>query len=111
MSLFPASYKTAERLAESQIWNASDEDEPPSAIKFLSQKQIRVKGKSVSLCFFKVIYDQDDSTTSYLACSGPFNTGQIGEANQVAEFYFDDTFSPDKMKEQEAELVKRYQAD
>lgn len=110
LNLFPATYKTQKMFAESNIWEDVSEDNDPKSIAFLMQKQIMYKGKLSNFYFFKVGFDRDKPTVTYLGCNGPYDLKSVDpeEAESGTHMYYDDDFDAKKMQQQVNALLKKY---
>ena len=108
-ALFPRTYFTQKYFAESYVYGAASDDDEPTNLTYLTQKDIDFKGKRSRFFFYKVTYGEDEYATYSLACAGPFNinTMDVSAANATGELYYDEDFDPANLSEQMDALIKQ----
>jgi uncharacterized protein YbaP (TraB family) len=99
LNLFPKKYLTQAYFAESAMYNAGSDDESPEKMVFLSKKTAKFKGKTYSFYLYKVFYDGDDESESYLGIAGGFDTSGTGlkEKEELSGLYWKETFDAAKV--------------
>lgn len=98
---FSAKYLTQKYMAESDMYSAATDDEDiPSEIKYLSDKTVMYKGGPKRFYLFRITYKykgeegEKDTQYSYLGIAGPFSEDirdlQIDE--NISGLYYDEEF-------------------
>ncbi|MEX6688855.1 TraB/GumN family protein [Danxiaibacter flavus] len=98
-SLFPRKYLTQSYFAESLVYNAASDEDLPSSLKFLMQKQGTYNGKTYNFFLYKVTYGEGDDISSYLGIAGGFssNANNIEPLDDVSGVYWEEQFSQDNI--------------
>lgn len=73
LALFPAAYRNQKSLAESLVYQNASDDEEPSKMVYIGQREATFNGKKGLYYLFKVDYGYDDG--AYLGIAGPYKTG------------------------------------
>jgi len=106
LKLFPAKYATQLKIAESEIFILSDDDQTPSAVTFIGERVTTFMEKKQKFYLFKVDFKNEESY-SYLGITGPYSltSKEIVISSGAAGGYWDEEFDKRKIEEQFKEYL------
>lgn len=112
LTLFPAKYATRAALAESEIYSWDDE-ETPSKVSFLAEKNIRLGGKLQRWLICKVAYkNEEGGEYAYLAFIGPYANKQlVTDDNGFVRFVYDIEYNGKNLQEIIDAFIKKWGKD
>lgn len=102
LKLFPAAYRTQKHFSESAVLQSASDEQEPSAIKYLTQKTETIDGKKYRFYLYKIIFEGEDESTSYLGIAGGYDL-QGKNPEPIKEFtgiYWDEDFDSGKISQQ-----------
>jgi hypothetical protein len=97
LKYFPKEYLSQRDFAESLLLDTF-EDETPSGVKFLREATATFKGKTRKFLLYRVDFEDDDGTISYLGVAGFYgvNSKAIlpGDEDNYSGYYDGDEYTP-----------------
>jgi uncharacterized protein YbaP (TraB family) len=99
-ALFPRQYLTQQHFGESALFEtASDDDEEPQKITFLSTKTAVFKGRSYVFYLYRVVLDNEGRPPGYLGIAGGYKPGSkaIEPVKELTGVYWDESFNSRKI--------------
>lgn len=102
-NLFPAAYKTAKWMGESELANWLDEDDyEVDSISWFAERIVNIGGKRQKIHLYRIKITDDEGV--YLGVAGPYDLdGKLVEPDQdlvVTGVYFDDELDMDNLDEE-----------
>jgi uncharacterized protein YbaP (TraB family) len=93
--LFPSAYNTQQYFGEGYLYNI-DDDEQPAEVTFLTEVDEIYQGKKCTFLLYKVVFDSEGETMSYLGIAGPFTKGSvtIEQVENVSGLYYRQEYIP-----------------
>lgn len=102
LKLYPAKYAAQEKIAESEIYFLASDDEEPSSVTFIGERVTTFMGKKQKFYLFKISFEGEDYSSSYLGITGPYaltDTGII-TSSDASGCYWDEEYDKKKIDEQ-----------
>jgi hypothetical protein len=99
--LYPAKYATQLKIAESEIHILASDDDEPSSVTFIGERITMFMGKKQKFYLFKVSFEGEDYSSSYLGITGPYaltNQG-IVTSSDASGCYWDEEYDKKKIEE------------
>ncbi len=112
LKLFPARYATQLKIAESEIHLLATDDEEPSSITFISERTEMFMGKKQKFYLFKVEFEGEDYSSSYLGVTGPYSLSgkDIITSTDASGVYWDEEYDKKKIDEHLKSLLSEMEA-
>jgi uncharacterized protein YbaP (TraB family) len=109
LKLFPSKYATQLKIAESEIYNIASDDDEPSGVTFLGERIAVFMGKKQKFYLFKVVFEGEDYSYSYLGITGPYelSSKEIVTVSEVSGVSWDEEFDKKTIESQ----FKKYLSD
>jgi hypothetical protein len=101
LNLYPARYATQQKIAESEIYLLASDDDEPSSVTFIGERVTNFMGKKQKFYLFKVSFEGEDYSSSYLGITGPYSmTDQkIITSSDASGCYWDEEYEKKKVDE------------
>jgi uncharacterized protein YbaP (TraB family) len=105
LKLFPIKFLTQQKIAESELFQTAtqeNDDSEPASITFLGEKMAVFMGERKKFYLFKVTYEGDGYSDSYLGVTGPYSNTEkeIISSSKAAGVLWDEVFDKKKIDEQ-----------
>lgn len=99
-NLFPAKFATQLKIAESEIHVLCSDDDEPQSVTFIGERTEVFMGKKQKFYLFRVSFEGEDYSSSYLGVTGPYSTGKdMITSSEAAGAYWEEEFDRKKIDE------------
>jgi hypothetical protein len=109
--LFPAKFRTQRYFAEAELYSYATDDNSPSSIVFLGEREAELNGQRKKFYLFRVDfnYEEEDEASSYLGIAGPYEkeAKNLETTNDATEVYYDEEYDKKTVDQQFRELLKK----
>jgi uncharacterized protein YbaP (TraB family) len=100
-NLFPKKYLTQGYFAEAAMTIAAYDEEEPAAMDFVRLQKATFKGKSYNFYCYKIRYNSDDKSYTWLGIAGAFDSKgkKIEQPLYLNGIYYEEEFDKDRIRE------------
>jgi len=99
-ALFPKQFLTQQHFGESALFeSASDDDEEPQKITFLSTKTALFKGRPYVFYLYRIVLDNESRPPGFLGIAGGYKPGSkaLEPIKELTGVYWDESFNKSKI--------------
>ena len=99
LKLYPPKFATQQKIAESEIYLLASDEEMPSSITFVGERTTNFMGTKQKFYLFKVSFEGDEYSTSYLGITGPYPlvSKEILASSTSAGVYWEEEYDKKKV--------------
>lgn len=116
LALFPAKYATQRWLAESDVWEMAESEDPPTRVVFLQEKVATFRGKKQKFMLFRVEFEYEGEdgkmeTERYLGVGGPYSldSKNVTSKWEATAIDWEGEIDSKKIDEQFRKLLAKYE--
>jgi hypothetical protein len=109
-SIIPAKYLVQENFAYSYMLDIAEEEYEVESAELLETRDLTISGKTMKFYLYKVIFNDGETQSQYLAIAGGFSPGStnVDLLENYSTMYYDEELTEDNLEDLVQALLKQY---